>query len=149
MTVAPRLASAIIPMALSPHSYAFSGNDSEVRTLFGSRRALLNDGPVRFADDAAEVVPTLCATTSPYKKYTTFLRPARMRCSRAGFDDCCNGVALLRNFDVFKEAGGVNRALVSAFLGLEANAAGHILLGFVPARNYAGLNAIEVIDESK
>lgn len=65
------------------------------------------------------------------------------------FDVYCNGVALLRNFDVFKEAGGENRALERTFHGLQPNAMGKIMLSFVPVTNYASVKAIEVVDESK
>lgn len=65
------------------------------------------------------------------------------------FDVYCNGMALLRNFDIFKEAGGSDRALDKVFRGIEANAQGKIVLSFVPVVNYACVNAIEVIDEGK
>ena len=65
------------------------------------------------------------------------------------FDVYCNGVALLRNFDVFKEAGGANRALEKTFHALPASAAGKLFLTFVPVKNYACVDAIEVEDESK
>ena len=64
------------------------------------------------------------------------------------FDVDCNGVALLRNFDIFKEAGGDNRAVVQTFHGLRPNAQGKLLLSFVPVKNYASVRAIEVVDES-
>ncbi|MGH9345335.1 MAG: malectin domain-containing carbohydrate-binding protein [Terriglobia bacterium] len=65
------------------------------------------------------------------------------------FDVYCNGVALLRNFDVFKQAGAENRALEETFNGLRPNAQGKLVLEFVPVVNYASVNAIEVVDESK
>lgn len=55
-----------------------------------------------------------------------------------------NGVALLRDFDVAKDAGGPNRATVKTFENMEPNAQGNIVLEFVPLRNYAEVNAIEV-----
>jgi hypothetical protein len=55
-----------------------------------------------------------------------------------------NGVALLRVFDVAKEAGGPNRAIVKVFDNVEPNAQGNIVLDFVPLRNYAEVNALEV-----
>ena len=55
-----------------------------------------------------------------------------------------NGLALLRDFDVAKEAGGPNRAIVKVFEDIEPNAQGNIALEFVPMRNYAEVNAIEV-----
>lgn len=64
------------------------------------------------------------------------------------FDVFCNGAVLLRNFDIFKEA-GMNRALVKTFRGLTANAQGKLVVSFVPVHNYASLYAIEVIDESQ
>jgi hypothetical protein len=65
------------------------------------------------------------------------------------FDVYCNGVTLLHNFDIFKEADGANRALDKTFHGLEPDPHGLLRLSFVPSRNYAMLNAIEVIDESR
>jgi hypothetical protein len=65
------------------------------------------------------------------------------------FDVYCNGMALVRNFDIFKEAGGSDRALEKVFRGIEANAQGKIVLSFVPVVNYACVNAIEVVDEGK
>ncbi len=67
---------------------------------------------------------------------------------RRVFDVDCNGVALLRNFDIFKEAGGDNRALVRTFHNLRPNAQGKLLLSFIPVENYASVRAIQVIDES-
>jgi hypothetical protein len=65
------------------------------------------------------------------------------------FDVYCNGQALLRDLDVFREAGGGNRALVKSFHGLKPNAQGQLALDFVPVQNYAVINAIEVVDESE
>jgi hypothetical protein len=63
------------------------------------------------------------------------------------FDISCNGEPLLRNFDIFKEAGGENRAVDKTFRGLEASAQGKLLLTFVPVQNYASVSAIEVVPE--
>ncbi|MBO0861556.1 MAG: hypothetical protein J2P21_24320 [Chloracidobacterium sp.] len=57
----------------------------------------------------------------------------------------CNGEALLKNLDVFKEAGGPDRALEKTFTGVAPNEQGHILLEFKPVVNYALIYAIEVI----
>jgi len=65
------------------------------------------------------------------------------------FDVYCNGVTLLRNFDIFKEAGGANRAVEKTFHGLPASAGGKLLLTFAPVKNYACVAAIEVADETK
>ncbi len=64
------------------------------------------------------------------------------------FDVYCNGVALLRNFDMYKEA-GLHRQIVKTFQHLQPNAQGKLLLSFIPIRNYANVSAIEVLDEGK
>jgi len=61
------------------------------------------------------------------------------------FNVFANGLALLRNFDVEKEAGGPNKPLVKEFENLEPNAQGMIVLDFIPVHNYAEVNAIEVM----
>jgi hypothetical protein len=61
------------------------------------------------------------------------------------FNVFANGVALMRNFDVAKEAGGPNKPLVKEFENLEPNAQGMIVLEFIPVHNYAEVNAIEVV----
>jgi hypothetical protein len=63
------------------------------------------------------------------------------------FDVYCNGHTLLRNFDIFKEAGGANRALVKTFHGLEPDGTGKLRLELVPAKDNACVNAIEVVNE--
>lgn len=65
------------------------------------------------------------------------------------FDVFMNGAALLRNFDIFKEAGGPDRALDKVFHSLEPNAQGKLVFSFVPVKNYACINAIEVVDEGR
>jgi hypothetical protein len=63
------------------------------------------------------------------------------------FDVYCNGTALLRNFDMLKEA-APHTEIIKTFHNLEPNAQGKLLLSFVPIHNYANISAIEVIDES-
>ena len=65
------------------------------------------------------------------------------------FDILYNGVALRRNFDVFKEARGAGRGITWSVHGLEPDAQGKLHLALSPVRNYACVNAIEVLDESK
>jgi hypothetical protein len=62
------------------------------------------------------------------------------------FSVFANGVALLRSFEVAKEAGGPYRAVEKSFDGLEPNAQGILALEFVPSKNYAEINAIEVVE---
>jgi hypothetical protein len=63
------------------------------------------------------------------------------------FDVYCNGVRILHEFDIFKEASGANRALVKTFHNLEPSPQGKLLLTFVPVKNYTFVNAIEVSSE--
>lgn len=65
------------------------------------------------------------------------------------FDILCNGVALKRNFDIYKEGGGADRAVVTTIHDVEANHQGKLVISLVPVRNYACINAIEVVDESR
>jgi hypothetical protein len=63
------------------------------------------------------------------------------------FDVYCNGVALMRNFDIFKEAGGEGRPIDRSFSGIRPNAQGKILLSFVPIVGMACVNGIEVSED--
>jgi hypothetical protein len=65
------------------------------------------------------------------------------------FNVYANGQELLRNFNIFEKAGGSNKPLVETFRGLVPNAAGLIVLDFVPVKNYPCVSAIEVTDESQ
>ena len=65
------------------------------------------------------------------------------------FDVYCNGVALLKEFDIFKQAGGEGRPVEKTFSGVRPTAQGKIVLTFVPIAGMACVNGIEVVDESK
>ncbi len=65
------------------------------------------------------------------------------------FDVYGNGVALLRNFDIMKEAGGEGRTADRTFSGIQPTAQGKILLTFVPVKGMACVNGIEVVEDSK
>lgn len=65
------------------------------------------------------------------------------------FDVNTNGRALLKDFDIFKEAGGAGRAVVRTFHNLEPDGEGKLVFRFVPTRDYACVNAIEIVDESR
>jgi hypothetical protein len=64
------------------------------------------------------------------------------------FDVYANGVALLRDFDILKKAGSPNKPVAQTFHNIVPNAAGLIVLSFIPVKNYACVSAIEVTDES-
>jgi hypothetical protein len=65
------------------------------------------------------------------------------------FDILCNGLALRRGFDIFKEAHGSDKALALPIHGLEPDPQGKLAITLMPVHNYASLNALEVVDESK
>jgi len=65
------------------------------------------------------------------------------------FDILCNGVAVRRDFDIFKEAGGTNRAATVQIPGVTPNHQGQIVILLLPSQNYACINALEVVDESQ
>ncbi len=65
------------------------------------------------------------------------------------FDIQVNGMAVRRNFDIYKESGGQGRSMVVSLHGVEPNPQGMILINMPPARNYSCINAIEVLDESR
>jgi hypothetical protein len=61
------------------------------------------------------------------------------------FDVACNGVLLLKNFDILAE--GNAEPIVKTFDNVQASASGRIELYFMPVVNYAVVNAIEVLPE--
>jgi len=65
------------------------------------------------------------------------------------FDVYCNGVALLREFDIYKEAGREGKPIDRTFAGIRPNAQGKIILSFVPIKGMACVNGIEVTNDPK
>ena len=63
------------------------------------------------------------------------------------FDVYCNGVALLKDFDIFKAAGGEGRPIERVFSDIRPTAQGKINLSFVPVKGMACVNGIEVIED--
>lgn len=61
------------------------------------------------------------------------------------FNVFANGVSLLQNFEIASQA-GANRAVTKIFENLQPNAQGVLCLEFDPIRNYAEVNAIEVVE---
>ena len=60
----------------------------------------------------------------------------------------CNGQALLRDFDIYKEAGSLT-VVTKTFPNIEPSAQGKINLMFEPLINNATVSGIEVLDESR
>ncbi len=65
------------------------------------------------------------------------------------FDVYCNGVALLRNFDIFQQAGGEGRPVERTLSGIQPTAQGKIVLTFVPVAGMACVNGIEVVEDTR
>lgn len=65
------------------------------------------------------------------------------------FDILANSQMLAHNFDIFKEAGGPERAVDRTFRNLRPNGQGKLVISLVPVDNYACVNAIEVVDEGR
>jgi hypothetical protein len=63
------------------------------------------------------------------------------------FEVYLNGRTLLSKFDLYKEARGSLTAFDRTFHNVEASAQGKLVLQFVPIRNYALINGIEILDE--
>jgi len=61
------------------------------------------------------------------------------------FDVSCDGVMLLKSFDIFREGGG--GPLVKTFNHIEPTPQGKIEIYFTPAINYPSVSAIEIIPE--
>jgi hypothetical protein len=65
------------------------------------------------------------------------------------FDVYCNGIYLLKDFDIYKEAGGSLKALTKTFHGLKPDHQGKLLISFVPNHDYPNLTALEVVPEQQ
>ena len=61
------------------------------------------------------------------------------------FDVACNGVLLMKNFDIL--ADGNSKPVVKTFDNVQASAGGRIELYFMPVVNYPVVNAIEILPE--
>jgi hypothetical protein len=62
------------------------------------------------------------------------------------FDVSCNGSMLLKDFDIFREAGAT--PLIKTFNHIEPTAQGKIEIYFTPGLNYPSVSALEILPES-
>lgn len=62
------------------------------------------------------------------------------------FNVFANGVALLRDYQIIKDAGESNRGVQKVFENLQPDAQGLLVIEFAPVENYAEVNAIEVVE---
>jgi hypothetical protein len=61
------------------------------------------------------------------------------------FDVSCNGILLLKDFDILQESGA--DPIVKTFENIQATTHGKIELSFTPVTNYPLVNAIEIVPE--
>jgi hypothetical protein len=61
------------------------------------------------------------------------------------FDVSCDGVMLLKSFDIFREAGA--RPLVKTFNHIEPTPQGKLEIYFTPATNYPSVSGVEILPE--
>jgi hypothetical protein len=111
--------------------------------LFASERWGHFSYAVPLADGRYRVTMKFCE--GHYGRHNTGIGGAGSRV----FDVYCNGVALLRGFDAFKEAGGEGRPLDRTFSDIRPNAQGKIVLTFVPITGMAFVNGIEIVDTAQ
>ena len=136
----------------APDQYAVGGVlDTHQQTTMDNADPHLFDGE-RFGHFAYQipVAPGRYAITLYFVEgfFGTIVAPPDGEAGRE-FDLYSNGAALLRNFDILQKAGGPNKPVTMTFHGIEPNAAGLIVLSFVPVKNYACVSAIEVTPESQ
>jgi len=116
-------------------------SDSLDTALYGSERWGHFSYAVPVADGRYRV--TLKFLEAHYGRHNTGIGGLGSRV----FDVYCNGVALLKAFDIFKEAGGEGRSLDRTFSGIRPTAQGKIVLTFVPINGMACVNGIEVVED--
>jgi hypothetical protein len=75
-------------------------------------------------------------------------QPGRGGAGSRVFDVFCNHKPLLLDFDIIKRS-PKDQTTVETFHGLEPDARGVLAFDFIPHANYALVNAIEILDESK
>jgi hypothetical protein len=65
------------------------------------------------------------------------------------FDVYANGIPLLEDFDIMREAGGPYKPIIKEFYDLRPDLEGYIVLSFLPRVNFACINALELLDETR
>ncbi len=65
------------------------------------------------------------------------------------FDVFLNGRPVVRGLDIYARAGGSLRPLTLAFDGVEPDADGQFFFQFIPQTNYAMINSLEILGESR
>ncbi len=165
--IAPGIPGRMRPLRITARDRGFTGKDGKYwepdRYVKGGQLVMRAD-PVSGAGDPdlyrgerfGNLVYTIPVASGSYALTLhfseTWFGPGKPGGGGAGsrlFDILCNGVALLKNVDIYAEAGGCDRALTRTFHHLEPNAQGKLVLSLIPVRNYACINALEVEDESK
>jgi len=153
LEIVPGLPKKMLPIRIiaQEHSYTDeAGRQSSPDRYFFGGRLITHSQPVQGTPDPGLYSGEGYALTLHFAE--TYFGPGNPGKAGAGswvFNVFCNGDVLLRNFDVFKEAGGENRALTRTFHALKPNALGKLVVSFVPVANYPWVKAIEVVDDSR
>ena len=126
------------------------------RTIISRYPITADDDPALYAGDRYGNF-TYFIPVAPDGQYAATLRFAETYYGFEGkggpgsrvFDVYCNGTVLLKNFDVFKEAGMACKGIKRTLHGLKPNAQGKLVLTFVPVMDYASVRAVEIEDETR
>ncbi len=134
----------------------FLGGNALVRTTNPARASNAPDAAIFASERWGHFSYAIPAADSRYRVTLRFSEghygPGNIGVGGIGsrlFDVFCNGVALLRQFDIFKTAGGEGRPIERTFSAIRPNAQGKINLSFVPVAGMACVNGIEVVDDGR
>ncbi len=154
----PEIAGAIPPIRIHAAPYYYTdqaGNRWSPDNFYIGGQLFSSGNPVTGSDDPdlfsvarlgnfhyAIPVPPGHYTLTLYFAETWFHKPGQRV-----FNVSCNGVMLISQLDIFKQAGFAH-VLKETFHGLQPNGQGKLLISFSPIVNYASVRALEVVDES-
>jgi hypothetical protein len=125
-----------------PNRYFFGGRVSQ----FEANTTGLPDGPLYatpWVGNFHYVIPVAHGET--YRVKLHFREPLFSGAGSRVFDVWCNGTAILKNFDIFREGG--SEPLTRTFSYVAPTKQDKIEIYFVPGVSYPLLNAIEIIPE--
>jgi len=165
--ITPGIAGTMVPIRMVSRDHPYTDKEGRVwapDTYSSGGQLVMRTEPIHSFDDpdllrgeryghltySIPVPPGRYGVTLYFSE--TWFGPGQAAGGGAGsrvFDILCNGVAVRRGFDIFKEAHGSEKALLLPIHGLEPDPDGKLLINLMPVRNYAELNALEVVDESK
>jgi hypothetical protein len=164
--ITPGLPGVMLPIRMVSRDTPYvdrEGKSWDANRYVTGGRLVFRKGPLRAEDDpeiyrGERYGAMTYAVPVPPGRYTVILRfaetwfgpnhPGGGGAGERVFDILCNGVLLEQNLDVYREAGGSDQGYRKIFRHIEPNAQGKIVLTFAPKKNYAELNALEILDEA-